>query len=115
MKVENYYKVIETKQRVLQKFYCGKCGKLLFVRGQNVRTVGLDKNREKYFSLATRHHLWGNNSIDSVETDYYCEGCFKEAFDEWMKECEDTYEFETTCEGDILEYEYEQDDSLVCE
>ena len=38
-----------------------------------------------YYSVATHHHDWGNDSCDSFELSHYCEECLPEAFEEYHK------------------------------
>lgn len=111
MKTKEYYKVVERKSKVLTEYFCETCGKLLYVQGDNVKHPWRNA-KEKYFYLSTCHHLWGHDSIESIEGGYYCEECFKKRFEEYMEECDLTYEFNADCKGEIGEYEYEIDDSL---
>ena len=109
MKRKEHYKVVERKSKVLTEYFCETCGRLLMVEADEknveIRSRPTGKG-EKYFCLRTGHHLWGHDSIDSNETGLYCEECFKKRFEEYMKECDRTYDFDAQCEGEIEEYEY---------
>jgi len=80
-------RVVETKEitkvvkeEVTVKRICDNCGKEITI--SNITGVCDDYN---YFCIATHHHDWGNDSIDSYETyDACCPKCALEMAEKYL-------------------------------
>lgn len=80
-------RVVETKEitkvvkeEVTAKRICDNCGKEIAVSHKTCYG-----NEYNYFCITTRHHDWGNDSIDSYETyDACCPTCALEMAEKYL-------------------------------
>ncbi len=91
------------KTNVLTEVRCSKCGKLLDVHGDGIKRMHSSKNG-LYYTLTTGHHLWGNDSVDSVESEEYCEDCLRGILIDWLYMSESTYYCNIKCVGTIDDF-----------
>lgn len=76
---------------------------------------------EKYYSLTTGHHDWGNDSIDSIEHPDVCVECLKKFISDYFKEYEDSDTAYLDIETDVFcansnnygDYDWIDGDKLV--
>ena len=95
--------VTEVKDKTIT-ITCDGCGKLLdeydaYEEKAAARPYGYRKQGSKevkYFSVATSHGDWGNNSGDSYDSKYYCRECLEKTFKKYLEDCErsTTHEYE---------------------
>ena len=71
-----------------------------------------DLRKSRYFEVTTGHHLWGNDSIDSIRDYNICPDCIQKFIKNYIENVENTYyiDIETTVasEEKYSDEEYEE-------